>query len=281
DPAVLSGTSRTDGEVFISGESFYVDSGYQADGHWQVAASRLNPAPGFTGDGTVFSLNYVVVGAGSSTITCEALAANIDGQKLELTVSGAVFYAEGVPAETSTPEPTAEPTAVPPTPTELPTHTATPVPVVETPAPVPGSVSGVVAYQDGGDAAGITVMLVSGQSVVGGVVTTADGMYTFSGITPGEYLLLADAPGYLAVAQMVQVVAEQGTSAPTMVLLAGDTDDNQMIDLADAGFIGANFGLDTGVAPPNADLNTDGTVNIVDLTLVGGNFGKSGPVMQP
>jgi hypothetical protein len=286
NPAVLSGTSRMDGEVFFGSDSFYVDGGYQTDGHWRVAVSRLNPAPAFTGDGTAFSLNYTVIGAGESAVTCGALAANSDGQKLELTVSDAAFYADDAAAETPTAEPTVEPTSAPPTPTQTPTTppptpTETLIPVIETPIASPGLVSGVVAYQNGGDAAGITVMLISGQLVIGGVVTTADGTYTFTGIAPGEYLLLADAPGYLAVAQRVQVVADQGTSAPIMVLLAGDTDDNQVIDLADAGFIGANFGLDAGVAPSNADLNTDGAVNIVDLTLVGGNFGKSGPVMQP
>ncbi len=282
DPAVLGGTSRMDGEVFSSSDSFYVDTGYQADGHWQVAASRLNPAPSFTGDGTAFSLNYVVVGVGHSAITCEAVAANSDGRKLELTISGAAFHAEGTPPETLTPVlPTETATTLPLAPTETPTRT--PMPATETPTvpPAPGAVSGEVAYQNGGDAAGITVMLISGQSIIDGMVTAADGLYTFTGVAPGEYLLLADAPGHLAAAQMVRVSANEGTSALTMVLLAGDTDDNQVIDLADAGFIGANFGLGAGIAPANADLNTDGVVNIIDLTLVGGNFGKSGPVIQP
>ncbi|MBZ0289944.1 MAG: hypothetical protein K8I30_20135, partial [Anaerolineae bacterium] len=41
NPAILQGVSRADGDGFASANSFFVDTGYQADGHWMVAASRL------------------------------------------------------------------------------------------------------------------------------------------------------------------------------------------------------------------------------------------------
>lgn len=91
DPGVLSGTARVDGTGFNAGNSFFVDSGPQADGRWSVAASRLNPAPAFNGEGTLLSLGYRAVKSGTTNIHCDVLAVDSNGQALPVTVADTIF----------------------------------------------------------------------------------------------------------------------------------------------------------------------------------------------
>ena len=81
---------------------------------------------------------------------------------------------------------------------------------------------------------------------------------------------------------MVTVDADgQSVDVGVITLPAGDTDNSGTVDIADAGLIGANFGVDVPPAPADADLNMDAIIDIRDLVLVGGNFGKIGPVTVP
>ncbi len=65
------------------------------------------------------------------------------------------------------------------------------------------------------------------------------------------------------------------TSKPTITLLPGDIDSNFMIDWLDAVTIGINYNTSY---PPAADLNNDGTINVLDLELLAQNYRKIGPV---
>ncbi len=91
DAAVLTGARHLDGDIFNEGNSFFVDTDFQPDGHWYIAASLLRPAPAFSGDGRVFSLGYTVAGQGSTTITCEALAVDSDANMIPLQVEATTF----------------------------------------------------------------------------------------------------------------------------------------------------------------------------------------------
>jgi hypothetical protein len=91
DPAILTGEARVDGTVFSSANSFFVDSGPGEAGRWSVAASRLNPAPAFAGEGTLFSLGYTAVSTGQTSITCDVLAVDSNGNALPLTVGSTDF----------------------------------------------------------------------------------------------------------------------------------------------------------------------------------------------
>jgi parallel beta-helix repeat protein len=95
DPAVLTGVAHADGLVFENGNSFFVDSGPGADGVWNIAASRLNPAPPFAGAGTLFSLGYTAAAPGTTPITCTVLAVDRDGNALPVTVGEAQFTVGG------------------------------------------------------------------------------------------------------------------------------------------------------------------------------------------
>lgn len=264
DPAVLGGGSRADGDAFKADNSFFVDSGFQPDGKWVVAASRLQPHEPFSGDGTAFSLSYNVLSAGANNLSCSVLAVDVNGDTLPIEV------VNGHVVTTPMPQPTAQPT------TEM-IPTSTPSPTVL------GAISGEVTYQNRPDNAGILVRLYTSEeyNLVGEFTTDATGAYTFTDVMAGSYKLLLSAPQHIPVV-VDAVIGEDGTpmEAGSAVLRSGDTDDNGTVDVVDATFIGANFNVAAPPAPSNADLNGDATVNITDLVLVGSNFGAVSPLAE-
>lgn len=274
DPSVLLGGSRIDGDGFNSGNSFFVDNGYQPDGHWLVAASRLSPNPPISGSAAAFSLSYTVQKAAASDVVCSVLGVDGNGKVLPLQVVNSAFNSGVTPQEpptitpipvTNTPEPTFTPTLVPPT--------ATPVPNTLS------AINGVVSYQNRADNAGISVQLLVDGATVVQLTTNADGSYRFVDVPVGAYILVASAPEHLTLAYNVTIDADGLTiDLGAGVLRAGDTDSNQIVDLVDAAAVGANIGIAAPPAPETADLNRDGQVNIGDLALVGSNFGLSGPI---
>lgn len=284
DPAVLAGTGHVEGDIFTSANSFIVDAGYQSDGSWLVAASLLAPQPAFSGSGTAIILNYNVINGGSTAVDCDVLPVDINAQVKAVTVTNDQFTGNGQPTPITTEEPptpvltvvpsaTAEPSATP-----LPTMTFTPLPPDDL-----SSIHGTAARQANPNQSGITVQLWrSDSSRMGELVTGADGGFTFTDVPPGLYGLVIWSPQHLTVTKLVEVNANgQVYEVGQLVMPTGDTDGNQVIDLLDASFIGANFRLPVPPAPANADMNGDGMVNIVDLTLVGINFGRTGPVALP
>ena len=63
---------------------------------------------------------------------------------------------------------------------------------------------------------------------------------------------------------------------PTISLLAGDIDNNNVIDQFDAMTIGMSY---NSANPTAADLNNDGVINVLDLELLAGNYRETGPVL--
>jgi hypothetical protein len=138
-----------------------------------------------------------------------------------------------------------------------------------------GTISGVIAYQNRPDNAGINVQLLTADGTfLVELTTNADGGYIFTDVPLGNYVIRVNAPQHLSF-ELPAVVETPGQVAELTgeTLRAGDTDDNGLIDTTDATFIGANYGVAAPPAPANADLNSDGTVNISDLALVGSNYG--------
>lgn len=274
DPNVLTGAGRDDTAVFNANNSFIVDQGFQSDGKWLLAASLLQPNPPFSGEGAAFHIRYQVAGAGSSPISCTALAVDQNGNEIPLTVVNSSI--NGAPVPTQPPQPTATPTTPPPPPTETPVVTEEP-----TVPPTLSKIVGKVAYQNHPDNAGIVVQLVRSDTTVAGEVTTgADGAFTFLDIPQGTYGVTALGMHHLRIGKVVNITADgQIIDLGTLTLPGGDTDNNGTIDLADASLIGANFDLPVNPAPASADINMDGMINIRDLAIVGGNFGLTGPIV--
>ncbi len=264
--AVLNGAELVKG-AFDDSNSFYVDSGFDSgSGRWMVAASRLasdgQSAGGINGNATAFTLRYSVQAAGDSGLNCGVLAVDANGNALDLKiVNGTLITNDGT---------------VPPPPP--------PTPMPMTPTPVPGgasTVAGTIQYQNRATNAGITVELyqVDTQSLVESVVTGEDGTYSFGEVPAGSYGVLVKAPQHIPAVYMVEVMADGSTvNVEEGTLRAGDVNDNGSVEIGDATFVGANFGLEVIPEIAQGDLNADGLINITDLVLVGGNFGLTSPI---
>src|SRR5215212_638858 len=134
----------------------------------------------------------------------------------------------------STPVETATPTSSTPVDTATPTS-ATPV-ESPTPTTVPdGSLSGQVL-----SGKPITVGLYSGTTLVTSVTANNDG--TFSLTAPaGSYTVLATSSGFLSAQGSATITGGSTNTKPTVTLLAGDIEGNNVIDQFDALTIGMNY----------------------------------------
>lgn len=180
----------------------------------------------------------------------------------------------GSPTATSlTPSETPTITATSSTPVETATPTITSTPVVSptfTSTPLPnGTVTGqVVAGKP------VTVGLYDGSNTL---VTSAtagnDGTFSLSAAA-GTYTIRASASGYLSAQGSVTITSGSNTTKPTVTLLAGDIDGNNVIDQFDAMTIGMSYNTST---PTAADLNNDAVINVLDLELLAQNYRETGP----
>ncbi|MEO0530762.1 MAG: dockerin type I domain-containing protein [Planctomycetota bacterium] len=57
----------------------------------------------------------------------------------------------------------------------------------------------------------------------------------------------------------------------------GDANGDGTVDLLDLDILGSNFGTPSGATFADGDFNGDGTVDLLDLDILGGNFGNSAP----
>ncbi|GAB4402629.1 MAG: hypothetical protein OHK003_30110 [Anaerolineales bacterium] len=119
----------------------------------------------------------------------------------------------------------------------------------------------------------ITVTLYKPDTTVQ-ATATADANGNFSMTAPaGNYTVVASALGFLKAQGSPVLTAGATTTMQTIALLAGDIDGNDVIDQFDALTIGMNYNL---AAPAAADLNNDGTINVLDLELLAANYRASG-----
>jgi len=109
--------------------------------------------------------------------------------------------------------------------------------------------------------------------------TDASGYFKLEGMELGTYDVLTELYGYLdAMALVVDVIpGEECTVLGTTTLWGGDVapqpDPDNLIDILDVSYLGANF----GTTEATADVTGDGVVNILDLTMAAANFEMAGP----
>ena len=92
----------------------------------------------------------------------------------------------------------------------------------------------------------------------------------------GIYTVTARASGFLSAQGSFTVVSNMNLTLPTITLPAGDIDGNSVIDQFDAMTIGMSYNT---TVPAAADLNSDGSINVLDLELLAGNYRKSGALV--
>ncbi len=214
-----------------------------------------------TADGIAATFSLKGLQAGQTTVECKARVSKGDNTLSEIlsnagSLSVAAPATETPPPATATPTSTTEPTAV------VPTSTATSTPVAS--STLTGQVNA---------SKPVTVSLfTTDSSLVTSVVADGNGSFSLTA-APGTYTVLASAEGFLKAQGSVTLVDGQTSTMPTVSLLAGDIDGNNVIDQFDAMTIGMSYNTDT---PPAADLNNDGVINVLDLELLAHNYRASG-----
>lgn len=276
-----------------------------------IAGSNGNKA---VTSGAVFTFNVTALQAGETAIECTVRVSqgnntltSLPSTGMNLTVNGSGPTATSTPAPGDTPTATSQPgeTATPTsqpgetaTPTSQPGETATPT-FTSTPAesatptasstpaesPTPTATftpesSPTPTTSPDGTLAGqviagkqVIVTLFSGNVAVTSVNANPDG--TFNLVAPaGNYTVIATASGFLSAQGSANILPGNTTTKPTITLLAGDIDGNNVIDQFDALTIGMSYNTAT---PAAADLNNDGVINVLDLELLAQNYRDTGP----
>lgn len=273
-----------------------------------VAGSNGNTA---ATDGAAFTFDVTGLQAGQTAVHCTARVSSGSNvlTAISSTATSLTILAGSTPTPTSTPLESPTPTSTPlesPTPTsepvESPTATSEPVesstptstpfesptatsePVESsTPTITPTQTVGASPTpQSDGTLTGqviaskpVTILLNNPDSTLATSVTAnADGTFSLSA-PAGTYTVIAMAAGFLSAQGSVTLSAEAGSAIPTVSLLAGDIDNNNVIDQFDAMTIGMNYNT---AVPSAADLNNDGIINVLDLELLARNYRKTGPI---
>ena len=210
-----------------------------------IAGSNGNRA---TIGGTAFTFSAKGLQAGQAVIECTARVSKGDGILVSIPSTGGANLTIGsVPTETPTPAPTSTPT----------------------PLPAPVITGQVFASKP------VTIRLFNADNSLATTLTAnADGTFNFTA-PAGTYTISATANGFLSAQGSVTLTNGITSTMSTVALLAGDIDNNGVIDQFDAMTIGMSYNT---AIPPAADLNNDGTINVLDLELLAHNYRKSGAI---
>lgn len=111
--------------------------------------------------------------------------------------------------------------------------------------------------------------------LVGAAWTEMNGNFEFYAAF-GTNTVIARADGFLSAQKTTTITIGSTITLPTISLLAGDIDGNNIIDQFDALTIGMNY---NSSLPTAADLNNDGIINVLDLELLAKNYRKTGPTV--
>lgn len=116
----------------------------------------------------------------------------------------------------------------------------------------------------------------AGQQVGTSVMVAGDGTYTLTSVPAGAtYYVKVTKSGCVSTPVAV-VVGEDGATAPDITLYGGDINSNGSINPVDLGFLLEDFGKDdpSAFAMALSDINENGSVNPVDLSVFLTSFGK-------
>ena len=171
--------------------------------------------------------------------------------------------------------------------TNTPTVTSTPVTATPTPSRLlVGHVTwqGAPAQPNARQQQPVTLTLKLGTTEVNypSMTTDASGFFTVSvsTVSNGTYNWRVKGPKFLANAGSVTLAGAPTTQAEMGLMLAGDANDNNVVNSQDFNILKLQFG--SGGSNLSADFNNDGVVNSADFILLRANFGLSGaPPLGP
>jgi hypothetical protein len=145
-----------------------------------------------------------------------------------------------------------------------------------------GEVEGYVTLQGRTDHSGVEVCGTAGGPPI--CTTTDPSGYYLLGLPQDTYDVTVEMDRYLDGEKLGVFVPAGGLVTLTSVtLLGGDAIEDDIINILDLSFMGSRFGLSEGDPgwDPQADINNDLTINILDIVLAAGNFLQTSPVPWP
>ena len=145
-----------------------------------------------------------------------------------------------------------------------------------------------VSPNSSGGSPACSSVIITGTSPIYNVFTDIEGDFHVDDLPIGTYTVRASYPGYLdSLTSNVVVDASLTMDLKTPTLIGGDANGDHAINIFDVTRIISKFGqagvaiksasLDCITTDEAADINDDGLVNINDLVITAGNFGKLGP----
>lgn len=210
-----------------------------ATGTWTGALGFRAPAQPFTGTGRVATLTFMAQAAsGTAQIQCSALGSDINGNAMAIDADGAtIVIDDGI-------------------------H-----------APGGATVSG-VATLPYGSSEGIQVTLTTGTTSIT-TTTDAGGNYSFDDIRDGSFSISFLSDRHVAQCVGITITGGSNPTVPNTQLVAGDINNDKVIDIADFTYMAGRFGSTSGTPRYSAiaDLNVDGRINVQDLAILGSHFG--------
>ena len=115
--------------------------------------------------------------------------------------------------------------------------------------------------------------------------TDANGHWEITGVIEGDYDVEVEMDRYLdaqrSTSGHVTLSAGGSVDAGFVKLRGGDCDGNARVGSLDASIVATEFGNShptPGITDMRADINDDYKVNILDCAILGGNYGKVGPL---
>lgn len=114
-------------------------------------------------------------------------------------------------------------------------------------------------------------------SLAATTIANADGTFHLA-VPAGTYRITASAEGFLSAEGSIRSVNGSTITESSITLIAGDIDNNGVIDPMDALTIRMNY---DSSRPSAADLNNDGVINVLDLGILAENYGRSGLLPWP
>jgi hypothetical protein len=145
-----------------------------------------------------------------------------------------------------------------------------------------GAIEGYVELQGRLDHSGAEVCGTAGGPPIC-TLTDVNGYYLLE-VPQDTYDVTVEMERYLDGLKTGVFVSAGGVvTLPSVKLLGGDANEDDMINILDLSLIGGKFGLNDGDPgwDARADINNDLTVNILDIVLAASNFLKSSPVPWP
>lgn len=165
------------------------------------------------------------------------------------------------------------PTPIGPTTPVQPTPTTTPK--LEPPKILEmGTIEGKVFLQGRSNHQGATVCI----NDLPCTTSNPDGDFAIYNVPPGTYAVTASMPGYLSAQRSeVTVKGMEIVILPDVTLVGGDANNDDVINLSDLTIVGTAYST-SSPSDSQADIDGSGVVDILDLSLTGGNYGRTGPM---